>query len=583
MMLLNLGRRELMKKQHRTGIVVKLIGMSALPLIVLGLVLSVYGQASLKKSLKSEIYDGLKSSAVAVEGAYDAAGEGDFTMLQSGNIIKGTFIVNNNYNLVDKLKENAGIQAALFYGDAVVVSSFTDEDGNRIQDLKADEAAAAHVLEKGEEYFSEDVKIAGKEYYGYYMPVTNEDGTVTGMIFTGKESAEVNSLLMREVVPMSVISIVITLAGLGVSVYFSGSLVKVLKKTIAHFSLLAEGNLTEQKMTKDMNRSDEIGDMAKGVVSLRKSLRGIIGNITGSVSELIKSAEGLKNTAVTTGKTSADVSKAIEEISKASSSQAEETEAAMTHVTDMGILIEEIVSDVEVLSQRADNMETSGKTVEAIIGEVNDYTSKTTEVVDRISNQTQTTNASAQEIRKAIEMIRSITEETTLLSLNASIEAARAGEQGKGFAVVATQIQKLADQSSQSAEQIEQIIHVLLEDSDKTVETMKEMVEIVSGQREKLTQAGERFKEVNDDIQESMDKIGGIREKSDVLDESRKQILDLFTNLAAESEENASSVEETTSSIQQLNDAMQTVTKEAEGLNSLAEELEKQIETFRMD
>ncbi len=572
-----------MKKQHRTGIVVKLIGMSALPLIVLGLVLSVYGQASLKKSLKSEIYDGLKSSAVAVEGAYDAAGEGDFTMLQSGNIIKGTFIVNNNYNLVDKLKENAGIQAALFYGDAVVVSSFTDEDGNRIQDLKADEAAAAHVLEKGEEYFSEDVKIAGKEYYGYYMPVTNEDGTVTGMIFTGKESAEVNSLLMREVVPMSVISIVITLAGLGVSVYFSGSLVKVLKKTIAHFSLLAEGNLTEQKMTKDMNRSDEIGDMAKGVVSLRKSLRGIIGNITGSVSELIKSAEGLKNTAVTTGKTSADVSKAIEEISKASSSQAEETEAAMTHVTDMGILIEEIVSDVEVLSQRADNMETSGKTVEAIIGEVNDYTSKTTEVVDRISNQTQTTNASAQEIRKAIEMIRSITEETTLLSLNASIEAARAGEQGKGFAVVATQIQKLADQSSQSAEQIEQIIHVLLEDSDKTVETMKEMVEIVSGQREKLTQAGERFKEVNDDIQESMDKIGGIREKSDVLDESRKQILDLFTNLAAESEENASSVEETTSSIQQLNDAMQTVTKEAEGLNSLAEELEKQIETFRMD
>lgn len=87
---------------------------------------------------KSEIgiYDGLKSSAVAVEGAYDAAGEGDFTMLQSGNIIKGTFIVNNNYNLVDKLKEDAGIQAALFYGDAAVVSSFTDE--NRKNDLRSE-------------------------------------------------------------------------------------------------------------------------------------------------------------------------------------------------------------------------------------------------------------------------------------------------------------------------------------------------------------------------------------------------------------------------------------------------------------
>lgn len=571
-----------MKKQKKAGIVVKLIGISALPLVVLGIVLSVYGQASMKKSLKSEIYDGLKSSAVAVEGAYDAAGEGDFTMLQSGNIIKGTFIVNNNYNLVDKLKEDAGIQAALFYGDAAVVSSFTDENGKRILDLKADETAASQVLEKGEEYFSENVTIAGKEYYGYYMPATNEDGTVAGMIFTGKESAEVNSLLMREAVPMSVISIVITLAGLGVSVYFSGSLVKVLKGTIAHFNLLAEGDLSEQKKTKGMDRKDEIGDMANGVVRLRTSLRGIIANIADSANGLIDSAEGLKVTAATTGKTSADVSKAVEEISQASSSQAEETESAMSHVTDMGTLIEEIVSDVEILSQRADNMETSGKTVASIIDEVNDYTSKTTEVVERISAQTQTTNASAQEIRKAIEMIRSITEETTLLSLNASIEAARAGEQGKGFAVVATQIQKLADQSSHSAEQIEQIIHVLLEDSDQTVGTMKEMVEIVSGQKEKLTLAGDRFKEVNRDIQESMDRIGGIRKKSDILDEARKQILDLFTNLAAESEENASSVEETTYSIQQLNEAMQNVTREAETLNNLAGELEKQVEIFHM-
>ena len=538
-----------MKKQKKAGIVVKLIGISALPLVVLGIVLSVYGQASMKKSLKSEIYDGLKSSAVAVEGAYDAAGEGDFTMLQSGNIIKGTFIVNNNYNLVDKLKEDAGIQAALFYGDAAVVSSFTDENGKRILNLKADETAASQVLEKGEEYFSENVTIAGKEYYGYYMPVTNEDGTVAGMIFTGKESAEVNSLLMREAVPMSVISIVITLAGLGVSVYFSGSLVKVLKGTIAHFNLLAEGDLSEQKKTKGMDRKDEIGDMANGVVRLRTSLRGIIANIADSANGLIDSAEGLKVTAATTGKISADVSKAVEEISQASSSQAEETESAMSHVTDMGTLIEEIVSDVEILSQRADNMETSGKTVASIIDEVNDYTSKTTEVVERISAQTQTTNASAQEIRKAIEMIRSITEETTLLSLNASIEAARAGEQGKGFAVVAT---------------------------------MKEMVEIVSGQKEKLTLAGDRFKEVNRDIQESMDRIGGIRKKSDILDEARKQILDLFTNLAAESEENASSVEETTYSIQQLNEAMQNVTREAETLNNLAGELEKQVEIFHM-
>lgn len=64
-------------------------------------------------------------------------------------------------------------------------------------------------------------------------------------------------------------------------------------------------------------------------------------------------------------------------------------------------------------------------------------------------------------------MISSIAEETNLLSLNASIEAARAGEAGRGFAVVASQIQKLADQSNESANQIDQIIHALIEDSEK--------------------------------------------------------------------------------------------------------------------
>lgn len=93
------------KTKRKVGIVYKLIGMSVLPVMVLGIILTVYGENALKKSMKSEINNGLKSAAVAIEGAYDAAGNGDFTQLESGNIIKGSFLVNNNYSLVDKLKK----------------------------------------------------------------------------------------------------------------------------------------------------------------------------------------------------------------------------------------------------------------------------------------------------------------------------------------------------------------------------------------------------------------------------------------------------------------------------------------------
>ena len=112
--------------------------------------------------------------------------------------------------------------------------------------------------------------------------------------------------------------------------------------------------------------------------------------------------------------------------------------------------------------------------------EVNDQTKLS---IDEIYEQTNITNASAQKIKAATDIIASIAEETNLLSLNASIEAARAGEQGRGFAVVASQIQKLAEQSNDSAKQIDDITNVLIQDSTHAVDTMQGVQKIMAVQR----------------------------------------------------------------------------------------------------
>lgn len=566
----------------RFGIVYKLIGMAALPVMLLGIILSVYGSASLNRALKEEIHEGLKSAAIAVQGAYDAAGNGDFIPLESGNVIKGTFVVNGNYNLVDTLRNESNIDAALYYGERAIVSSIKDENEERMLDLPLDEAVIEAVLNKGEEYFSENLQIGDDSYYGYYMPVTNEDGSVVGMIFTGKKSDSVDEMLSKEAVKMMSISVAVILVAVISTILVAASITRSLKYAISSFGKVAEGKLTEQKNQKYEKRSDEIGDMIHGIEKLKGSLRSVIGSIKESSELLTHSAEAMENTAVMTNQNSNEVGCAIEEISKGAVTQAQDTELAMGNVEQMGGMIGQIVEDVHAMTECANAMGKSGNEVSEIIVELEEYTKKTTDVVDVIAKQISTTNSSAQEIRKAVDMITAIADETNLLSLNASIEAARAGDQGRGFAIVASQIQKLAEQSSQSAQQIGEVINVLLRDAENTVTTMDEVVAIVTKQKEKLVETGERFCEVNVGIQDSLDRIEGIRGKSEVLDKARNEILQVIAALAQISEENAAAAEETTASTIELEERVGQMTQEAIALKKIAETLEEQIEIFQM-
>ncbi len=567
--------------KRKISIAMKLIGMSVLPVVILGIILTVYGQANLKKSMKNEIYEGLKSVALAVQGAYDAAGNGDFIMLESGNVIKGTFVVSDNYNLVDKLSSESGIDVSLYYGTDTVVTSLLGEDQQRMMEGTVSSEVEQTVLKQAKEYFSEDIKLGAEHYYGYYMPVLNKEGSAYGMIFTGKKSAQVNDAITSDAVKMSLLSAAVIVAALLFTAVMAVSIARALKHMMNLFGKVADGNLA-QVQDKKSSRRDEIGAMLHGITRLRTSLRDMIGNIQHSAEVLMNSADELEQAAAMTSSDSDKVDRAISEISSGAVSQAEETEEAMTDIERMGGIISEMTTDITAMTKITGGMGKAGEDVNRILEELSAYTKKTTDAVDVIAQQIQTTNASAQQIQKAVEMITSIADETNLLSLNASIEAARAGEQGRGFAIVATQIQKLAEQSSTSAQQIEQIIHVLLNDAETTVHTMEHVVEIVASQEQKLSQTGTCFETVSKGIRESLGKMEHIQQQSGVLDEARNQMMNMITSLSAISEENAAASEETASSTAQLNERVKQMTKEAAVLKELAADLESQVGMFKM-
>ena len=574
--------RDNRKTVLKTGIVMKLVAMSVLPVVLLGIILTVSGQGNLRKGIKKEIYEGLKTAAFAVQGAYDAAGNGDFTMLESGNVIKGMFVVSGNYSLADKLSSKSGTEVSLYYGNKIIVTSLKDSQGGRMMDEAINADIEETVLKKGKEYFSDDIILGNKHYYGYYLPVLNEDSSIAGMVFTGTDSVEVNSALTSDAVRMILLSVVVILVALAFTAVMSLAIARALKHMIKLFGKVADGDLAEWNEGKGIRRSDEIGVMLQGITKLRKSLSDIIKNIQESASILIGSADELEHAAELTSSDSDKLDTAISEISRGAVSQAEETEEAMEDTKHMGEIIGQMVDDISDMAQSASEMGRAGTEASSILSELSEYTEKTTKAVDTIAEQINMTNTSAQEIQRAVEMITAIADETNLLSLNASIEAARAGEQGRGFAVVASQIQKLAEQSAESAQQITYIVGNLLHDAETTAETMEDVVDIVDSQKEKLLQTDAQFETVNRGIQESLFKIGQIRDKSKILDESRKQMANMIMSLSAISEENASASEETASSTAKLNERVKKITQEVTILKKIAADLEQQIQIFKI-
>ena len=189
---------------------------------------------------------------------------------------------------------------------------------------------------------------------------------------------------------------------------------------------------------------------------------------------------------------------------------------------------------------------------------------------------------SAVAVKGITDKINGISSQTNLLSLNASIESARAGEAGRGFSVVAEEIRKLADESANSAGEIEQIVNELMRNSDVSVATMKEVNQAVTLQKVKLEDTREAFIGLKQGMRAVADVSGNISEQTERLEKQKEVIHGVVEQLAAISEENAASTEQTSASMQNLTIEVTECTEETERLAELSEELNRQTKKFTL-
>lgn len=416
------------------------------------------------------------------------------------------------------------------------------------------------------------------KYASFYVG-TNLDYVVVITADENEVLASSSVILKKSSIASFLILILCSVIGFILSI----RLVRPIKKITEIITSLSEMNFTENKLQKYINRQKgEIGVMGRALDGLRKELVIMMKGISDNSNSLFEASGGLSNSSGETSTAVEQIEKAISEIAQGATSQAQETQAATEDIILMGNMIEDTSKEMDSLRENAEKVRAAGNEAMNILSDLSNINFRTKEAVEIVYDQTNTTNESAMKIKEATDIISEIAEETNLLSLNASIEAARAGEQGRGFAVVATQIQKLAEQSNESARQIDDIIHSLIKDSEESVQTMKEVKSIIVQQNENVIKTENAFNNVKDGIDQSIESIGMIASKTQELDEARVRVVDVVQNLNAIAQENAASTEETSAAAAETGTTVETIADNARYLNEIAQQLEKNVKRFTL-
>ncbi len=561
----------------------KLLLLCLVPMLIVSSVVIYFTTNALTTKIENQLEDSLVTATSSLDVFYNTLYKGDYSKDPSGKLYKGESQLSGDNTIVDALKESTGFEMTVIYEKMRLITTFRKDkgEGRRINGTDVDEKIAEEVESTGKPLFKKDVVIEDVKYYVYYMPLINSDGTVCGMVAAATPVKALTKMITNERNRVIIISIIFLVASFILVSVIAAGMSKTMRKTKKYLAVIAGGDLTAPCDEKLLRRKDEFGDIYYMSVKLQSDFKDIINDLKNSMSELYDSANELQDMSQNTRGSVEEVGRSVDVISEDAATQVQYTQSVSDNVGQIGEQIDFVISQIDSLNEEAGKMAKAEEDSESIIKELNASNDETKESITKIAEQIDATNESIMQISTATTLIQDISDETDLLSLNASIEAARAGEAGRGFAVVATQITKLAEQSNKAAIEIDNIIKTVIEESKKTKVIMEELKEDVDKQQLKLDETNERFSAVSDGVDASRQNIEEIRKKMDTLGDSSNAILGVVDNLSGISERSVQSTEGTINSTKAMAGTVDELESHSERLRKLAKRLTKEVEVFK--
>ena len=481
--------------------------------------------------------------------------------------------VGDYYEYLDSLKDK-NIEMAIIIEGTPSATSIKNVNDYRIREIPCDMEDSGK-LNNG--YFDPEVEIDGKVYCAYYMPLEYE-GKIIGMTFAGELAEQVTGAA-NSIIYVFVILAVVMIVLFSVIAFFIGRLLIASVRAVGHgVNALAEGDLSKQKPHKSMVK--EMVQLLEETGRTQESLSGIIGEVKSVSGHLVADVEEVTSLSNSSAGRAQQITRSMDELTAATIGMAEHVQNINVQMLEIGNCVNDISENVEHLYNSSEHILKANNAAKEAMEDILTSSKKSVDAVNDITEQIGATNDSIAEIDKAVQLILDISEQTNLLSLNASIEAARAGEAGRGFAVVAEEIRHLSEQSAEGAEMIKNLAQAITEKSGKSAALADTVHVLIMQEQESVLDTQKKYEELSNNINSSVEEIKSIAEKTDILTKYKENVIEDVQSLSAISEENAASNQEVSANVTEIISEVQTVNEHCEKMNDMAGKLEESVAYF---
>lgn len=443
------------------------------------------------------------------------------------------------------------------------LTDLQDANGNYlIQEL----VKTSKLKNPSDRYYTYDWKNANEStsrekiaYLVYYEPWD-------WMIGVGAYTEEFYEALSSLKLMITIIVALSTILGAGITYYFISKIIKSIKRSNQVAIEISEGNLAVDIMN-DQGK-DEVSSLSNAIDKMIVNLKEIVTNVRENSEKVAAYSEQVSASADQTAIATNQITESIQKVAETADENNEMTINTIEALNVMGQKVTEMRAVFNHVSSQSSNALQEANTGKATVASSIEQMTFINDAVVDSSSTIETLHQNSQEISKIIQIITGISSQTNLLALNAAIEASRAGEAGKGFAVVAEEVRKLAEQSSEAANQVISLVNEMQQGATKSVESMATVTKEVNKGSKLIHEAGASFSgiaEINEELSRQVEKVSLISEevsnssddlliKSEKVLESTVTITSDYQTIASASEEQLASMEEVTGSMTHLND-----------------------------